>query len=209
MRDDLLKILTAEIESNVKRVAELFEQEKKLALLDKFQLGHAPIIGFPFHAWDDEKHINHLQHLACCASGAQTWFKQTAPSWPQPLPVSCDELAVTLGVHTAPCMHLRREFGLSLKYHNWDFWRHPEWHPYGCTVMCSELASEYIRRDPFLIEEFPSPQPLVELCSSGSELCWLSPEMKARDEAFWEFRRLRDEGVPVDEARRVSGFYPR
>jgi hypothetical protein len=208
MREDLLRLLTAEIESNVKRVAELFEQEKKLALLDKFQLGHAPIIGFSFHAGDDEKIIQRLQRLAWRALGTQAWFKQTAPSWAQPLPVSCDELEVTLGVHTSPCMRLRREFALSLKHHNWKFWRHPEWHPYGCTVMGSELASEYIRRDSFLIEEFPSPQPFVELCRHRSaDLCWLSPEMKAHDEAFWEFRRLRDEGVPVDEARRASGFY--
>jgi hypothetical protein len=211
MREDLLELLTAEIESNVKRVAELFEQEKKLALLDKFQLGHAPIIGFSFHARENERqHIEHLQHLACRALGAQTWFERTASLWAQPLPVSCDELKIMLGSYVPARMQLRREFALSLKHHDWDFWRHPEWRPYACTVMGHEETSDVIKRDRELCEEFP-PQQLVELrggCGSAN-LCWLSPEMKARDEAFWKFRRLRDEGVPVDEARKRSGFYPR
>ena len=203
MHDDLTQFCADRFE---KHVAELFEQEEKLAVLHKYQLGHAPIIGFPFHARDNERqYIKHLQRLACAALAAIKWHERHASAWAQPLPVSCDELDPrpdTCSAHKLLLYH----FGRSVRHHEWNL-RHPPFPDWACTVMASEFTSEMILRSN-LDEEFP-PQKIVDLWGPGTTdpLHWCSPEKAARDKAFWEFHRLRDEGVSFDEARKISGWH--
>jgi len=170
----------------------------------------APITGLWYDSWSDEQ-TELAQRLACAALGAQKWFAAHASEWALPLPVSVEELgSLDCGGtrQPTPRMQLRYEFAASLRHHEWDFLRHPEWRPYAYTVMAYEHASEFIRHDRELCEEF-SPQKFVELWGPGTTnpLHWCSPEKAARDKAFWEFHRLRDEGVPFDEARKISGWH--
>jgi hypothetical protein len=199
--NDLTEICAAEFETHV---AELFEREEKLALLDKYKLGRAPVIGFPFHARDSERqYIKRLRHLACAALAAQEWHKKHASAWAwaHPLPVHHDELGPELNTPSARQL-LLQSFGRSLQHHKWNL-RHPPFPDWACSVMASEFTSEIILRSN-LDAEFP-PQPLVELSDC---LNWWSPEEAARDAAFWEFRKQLDNGASVAEARKISGFYP-
>src|SRR5262249_6797578 len=86
---------------------------------------------------------------------------------------------------SADPMHLRYEFAASLCHHEWDFLRRPEWRPYACTVLAHESAPETLKRDAALTQR-AAPQPRVGLGGPvrAYRLSWLSPEMKARDEAF-------------------------
>jgi hypothetical protein len=76
--------------------------------------------------------------------------------------------------------------------------------------LAHEHPPDEIRSDPSLRIEFP-PAAMVELFEAGhpqgvTVLHWYSPEMIARDKAFFEFRRLRDSGASMEDARRLSGY---
>src|SRR5262249_30424604 len=166
-----------------------------------------PSSGFPFMRGT----VNDSTSSDCGAWPALHWLRSSgtkgrAPAWSQPLPVHCDELNYRLDTTSARKL-LLQEFGRSVRHHEWNL-RHPPFPDWARTVMACKFTSEIILRSD-LEEEFP-PKKIVELWGPGKTdpLHWLSPEEAAQDKAFWEFRRLCDNGVSPEDARRISGFRP-
>jgi hypothetical protein len=193
MPNDLLQLCTAKFEAKVEG---LFKNNPPTHMsLAGCPAYHAPLIEYCYLA-SDEKRIQEFKRLVRNALAASEWFRQHAPSWALPLPVSCAELDY---IHPglSPRLQLRQEFGRSLRHHEWDYTAHPKFYPYACSVMACEYAESINRYDRELRKEFP-PQKLVELVGP---LLWRSPEAIARDKAVAQ--RWIDRGVPEDEARRA------
>ena len=196
----------AVFEQQVKLLFDEAERQAKQELARGRTHVRAPITGFFYDSWSDEQ-AERAQRLACAALAACEWHRRCAPIWALPLPVHCDELDHILN-SPPPRQLLLQKFACSMRHYDWDL-RHPPLPNWARTVMAYKDAPDKIREDDDLRAEFP-PRKLCELLGPGTTdpLHWLSPEMQARNEAFSEFRRLRDEGVPMAEARKISGFYP-
>jgi len=207
MHDNLTHLCADELERYVEK---LFNEAERLAKpeLARGQTNvKAPVIGIWYDSWSDEQ-AERAQRLARAALAACEWHRRCAPIWALPLPVHCDELDHILN-RPLPRQLLLQKFACSMRHYDWDL-RHPPLPNWARTVMAYKGAPDILREDADLRAEFP-PRKLCELWGPGTPdpLNWTSPEMAARNEAFSEFRRLRNEGVPMEEARRMSGFYPR
>jgi len=156
MHDDDLKTLCA---ATFAQVEKMFDREVRQALLREFHLAQAPVIGTLFNA-TDEAAIAKLKHQVCRVPGACEWHRRHAPSWAQPLPVSCSELYDRRLADFSPKRKLLLHFGNSLRVLEWHYNQHPPFPTYAAGVLAHDFAPDELRNDSELVKEFP-PRPLA------------------------------------------------
>jgi len=163
MREDLHKILAAEIEQHV---ADAFEMQKMKADCLEKRFALLPYLNDPYEP-NCETLIPHYQRQVCAALAAREWFRQHAPPWSPELPLSSSDIE-KLVRSKSPAIALIGFFAASLAACSWDFENHPTFQKYAAGVMACEFAPIYIRTDPKLLKEFPS----CELPGIGQGLIW-------------------------------------
>src|SRR5262249_144800 len=88
MREDFVKILTAEIERHVD-VA--FEVRRMMAGVEEKRFARLPYLNDPYEP-ECETLIPHYQRQVCAALAAREWFRQHAPPWAPELPLSSADI---------------------------------------------------------------------------------------------------------------------
>jgi hypothetical protein len=106
------------------------------------------------------------------ALSARKWFAENGPPDAPRLPISYDEREALK--HGGPD-HILAWYGCSVACLDFDIEQHPSLYDYGCGVMASEHAPDFIKNDPELRRRFP-PRPLTGL---GPGLCWEPPALPA------------------------------
>jgi len=159
MREDLLKILVAEIESHV---AQLFENARVRAVAAGEKFATVPYLDDRFLV---ECESSHLQRTVCRALAPRESFRETAPHWAPELPLSSADCEKMIGGRSNK-IALVGYFGRSWACANWGI--HPTFRDYACGLMACEHTPEHIRNDPELLKEF-HPRLLEGLDQS---LCW-------------------------------------
>jgi len=164
MREDLLKILTAEIETQVER---LFENERMRAVAAGKKFATVPYLDDLF-AVEYTSLFPHIKRQVCAALAARECFRGIAPPWaPGLLPLSSTDIGKL--VHSKNNRFvLVGHFAASLAASNWNIKTHPTFQVYAAGVMACPYTPSRIRNDPELLKEFP-PRPLEGLDRS---LCW-------------------------------------
>src|SRR5262249_34544581 len=163
MREDLHKILAAEIEQHV---ADAFEVLKLTAARVGERYAFLPYLDDPYQP-ECETLIPHYQRQVCAALAAREWFRQHAPPWSPELPLSSSDIE-KLVRSKSPAIALIGFFAASLAACNWDIEKHPTFQVYAAGVMACEFAPTHIRTDPKLLKEFPP----RELSGIGQGLIW-------------------------------------
>ena len=161
MRDDLFKILVAEIES---QVARLFEDERLRAVVAGEKFGRAPYIDELFQI-EYTSLFPYLKHQICRALAARAAFRETAPHWAPELPLSSADIEKLIHCKNNWFV-LVGYYARSLACANWGI--HPTFRDYACGLMACEFAPQHLRIDPELQVEFPP----RELAGFDRALCW-------------------------------------
>ena len=147
MREDLFKILTAEI---ARHVEVEFEVRKGMAE-EKF--ARLPYLDDPYEP-ECETLIPHYQRQVCAALAAREWFRLHAPPWAPELPLSSSEIEKLIR-SKSPAIALVGFFAASLAACNWDFKNHPVFQVYAAGVLASPYAFDHLKKDLKLLREFP------------------------------------------------------
>jgi len=130
------------------------------------QMCDNPVTGGYWLPGDDP--ISSQKRMAHRALLAREWIAVYGPHDAPPLPLSDAELDDLK--YTDPFSHILSCFGYSLRAHNWDFNRHPNFEDFARGCMASEHAPDFVKKDEVLCKRYP-PRPLHGL---GSALCWQS-----------------------------------
>ena len=163
MREDLHKILAAEIE---RHVADAFEVLKLTAARVGERYAFLPYLDERYEP-GCETLIPHLKRQVCRALAAREWFRQHAPPWSPELPLSSSEIEKLIRSKSNR-IAVVGYFAASLATCNWDFKKHPTFQVYAAGALASPYCPDHLRTDPELRKEFPL-CPLEELDQS---LCW-------------------------------------
>jgi hypothetical protein len=104
---------------------------------------------------------------------ARKWFDLNGPPDARPLPLGYDEREA---LKRGGLPHIVAWFASSLACLDYAVKDHPSFDDYGCGIMASEHAPDFIKKDEKLRRRFP-PRPLTGL---GPALVWEPPAVQRR-----------------------------